>query len=86
MPIMIKQSCITLGLCQKAGPLVFTKKLAEIPTAKRKKKKENCHNPNDITTQPQHCSWVGHKNDYAHSPRPPKKLNGGLQEPQINIY
>ena len=24
-----------------------------------------CHNPNDNTTQPQHCSWVGHKNDCA---------------------
>ena len=26
-----------------------------------------CHNPNDNTTQPQpqHCSWVGHENDYA---------------------
>ena len=37
-------------------------------------------------TTPQPCSWVGHKNDYAQSPHPPQKLNGGLQEPQINIY
>ena len=25
-----------------------------------------CHNPNNNTTQPQHCSLVGHKNDCAH--------------------
>ena len=23
----------------------------------------NCHHPNDNTTQPQHCSWVGHENE-----------------------
>ena len=27
-----------------------------------------CHNPNDNTTQPQHCSWVEHENDFAHHP------------------
>ena len=25
----------------------------------------SCHNPNVNTTQPQHCSWVGHENDFA---------------------
>ena len=27
----------------------------------------SCHNPNDNSTQPQpqHCSWVGHENDFA---------------------
>ena len=27
--------------------------------------KRNCHNPNDLTTQPQQCSLVGHNNDCA---------------------
>ena len=56
MPIMIKQSCITFWLCQKAVPLVFTKKLAEIPTAKGKKKKGKLSYPNDNATHPQHSS------------------------------
>ena len=41
------------------------------------------------TTQPQHCSWVGHENDCAnptHHPTPPQKLKGGRQETQANIY
>ena len=37
------------------------------------------------TTQPQHRSWVEHKNYFA-NPTPPQKLNFGLQEPHINIY
>ena len=36
-------------------------------------------------TQPQHCSWIGHKNYFAHHP-PPHKLNNSLHEPQIIIY
>ena len=42
----------------------------------------------DNTTQPHHCSWVGHENDFAHhtTHHPPHKLNGEHQEPLINIY
>ena len=25
------------------------------------------------TTQPQHCSWFGHKKDFAHPPIPPDR-------------
>ena len=51
----------------------------------------NCHNPNDNTTQPQHGTWVGHKmNVQTTHPtpptHPPQKLNCSLQEPQINIH
>ena len=42
----------------------------------------NCHNPNENTTQPQHCSWVWHENDCV-NPTPPSPHP---QEPQINIY
>ena len=45
----------------------------------------NFHNPNNNTTQPEHCSWVGHENDCANS-TPRHKLNSSLHEPQINIY
>ena len=44
----------------------------------------NCHNPNNNTTQPQHRSWVGHENDFAHPTTPPhnhipiQKLNRSL--------
>ena len=45
------------------------------------------HNPNNNTTQTQHCSWVGHQNDCANpTPPPPHKLNSSHHEPQINIY
>ena len=46
-----------------------------------------CHNPNDTTKQPQHCSWAGHENDSANPTTHlrPQKLNGGLWETQINI-
>ena len=46
----------------------------------------NCLNPNVNTTQPQHCSWIGHENDCAHHPTPPpaQKLNISLSEPQMN--
>ena len=45
------------------------------------------HNPNNNETQPQHCSWVGHKNDFAHHPPPPpQKLNSSLHDHQVNIY
>ena len=33
---------------------------------KTKQNKIYCHNPNENTTQPQHRSWVGHENDFAH--------------------
>ena len=39
-----------------------------------------CHNPDNNTTQPQHCSWVGHENGCAnpttttaHPPPPPQQ-------------
>ena len=46
------------------------------------------------TTSRLHCSWVEHENDCAHCTphhptqpnHQPHKLNGSLQEPQINIY
>ena len=46
----------------------------------------SCHNPNVNTTQPYHCSWVGHENDFANPTQPtqPQKLNDSLQKPQNN--
>ena len=35
------------------------------------------------TTQPQHCSWVGHANDRS-NPTSTQKLNGSIRKPQIN--
>ena len=40
-----------------------------------------CHNPNNNTTQPQRCSWIGHENDCANDPNKPphsQKLSGSL--------
>ena len=44
----------------------------------------NFHNPNDNTTQPQHCNCVGHEKDCANpTTTPPHKLNVEHQESQI---
>ena len=41
---------------------------------------QNCHNPNDNTTQPQHSCWVGYENDCSH-PTPPTTTETQHQPP-----
>ena len=43
-----------------------------------------CHNPNNSTTQPQHCSFDGYANS-CETPPTKHKLNGSPQGRQINI-
>ena len=53
-----KFSFIHIFYCE--GPLFFKLSVTT--------KQNYCHNPNDNTTQPRHCSWVGHENDCQNNP------------------